>query len=196
MGRKRQHDAATGLALLEAAESLVGERGLAGFSVRALAERVGTSTRAIYSVFGSKHELEQALIARTFRLLAGEVDGLAPTDDPRADIVAAITRSFRGFVHNHPDLFRLVFTPRPGLVMGDEACAESLAAWERLLHRIRRAQQAGVLRRGDPMSMAIGLSALSVGLAVEELSGFLPPGQATAIWQASVDTFVAGLAQE
>lgn len=194
MGRKREHDAATGQALLEAAESLIAEGGLPAASVRALAERVGTSTRAVYSVFGSKHGLEQALIGRTFRLLAAAVDRREPSDDPRADVMAALTHSFRGFAREHPDLFRLVFTPSPGLVLDDEACAESLRAWETLIRRIRRAQAAGAIKPGNPMAMAIGLSALGTGLAVEELSGFLRPDQASPIWESSVATFVAGLA--
>ncbi|HEU5001979.1 MAG TPA: TetR/AcrR family transcriptional regulator [Actinomycetota bacterium] len=194
MGRKREHDAATGQALLETAEALIAEGGLSAVSVRALAEGVGTSTRAVYSVFGSKHGLEQALIGRTFRLLGAEVERRPASDDPCADVIAAVTQSFRGFVRDHPDLFRLVFTPAPGQVFDEDACSESLRAWETLLRRIRRAQAAGLLRPGDPMPMAIGLSSLGTGLAVTELAGLLPPDQAQDLWEASVGTFVAGLA--
>lgn len=193
MGRKREHDAATGQALLGAAEALVAEGGLAALSVRAVAERVGTSTRAVYSVFGSKHGLEQALIARTFRILGAAVDSRPISEDTRGDVIAAVTESFRRFATDHPELFRLVFLPEQ-IALDEEVCLESLRAWETLLRRIRRAQGAGTIRPGDPMTMAIGLSALSTGLAVEELCGFLPPDQATEIWEQSVRTFVTGLA--
>lgn len=163
-------------------------------SVRALAERVGTSTRAVYSVFGSKHGLEQAPIGRTFRLLGATVEGHPPSENPSADVIAAATESFRSFAKEHPDLFRLVFAPAAGLVFDEEARAESFRAWETLLGRIRRAQVAGAIRPGDPMTMAIGISALATGLAVEELCGFLPADQASAMWEISVATFVAGLA--
>ena len=53
MGRPKEHDEATGVALLDAAERLVATGGVGALSVRAVAEAVGTTTRAIYSVFGS-----------------------------------------------------------------------------------------------------------------------------------------------
>jgi len=54
MGRPREHDEATRAALLEAAERIVADRGPTALSVRAVAEAAGTSTRAVYSLFGSK----------------------------------------------------------------------------------------------------------------------------------------------
>jgi AcrR family transcriptional regulator len=197
MGRKREHDAATGQALLDAAEGLIGEGGLPALSVRAVAERVGTSTRAVYSVFGSKHGLEQALVARAFRLLGAEVEELPLTDDPRADLIAALTHAFRGFVRAHPDLFRLVFLPGStwgqGVSFGEEALAESNRAWEKLLLRIGRAQEAGVLGSGDPREVALGFNALGIGLAILELCRLMPGEFAGALWESSVATFVLGL---
>jgi AcrR family transcriptional regulator len=197
MGRKREHDAATGQALLDAAESLIGEGGLPALSVRALAARVGSSTRAVYSVFGSKHGLEQALVARAFRLLGAEVEALALTGDPRSDLIAALTQAFRGFVRAHPDLFRLVFLPGAtwgqGVSFGEDALAESNRAWEKLFVRIGRAQEAGVLGPSDPWEVALGLNALGTGLAVLELCQLMPDDIAGAVWESSVATFVLGL---
>jgi AcrR family transcriptional regulator len=52
MGRPREHDQATAEALLDAAERTVQAAGLEGLSVRGVADDVGTTTRAVYSVFG------------------------------------------------------------------------------------------------------------------------------------------------
>ena len=53
MGRPKEHDARTAAALLEAAESVVQSDGVDALSVRRVADEVGTSTRAVYSLFGS-----------------------------------------------------------------------------------------------------------------------------------------------
>src|SRR6266700_308062 len=145
VGRKREHDERTGQALLAAAEQLVAEGGLDALSVRAVAQRVGTTTRAVYSLFGSKGGLEQALVARAFQLLAQEVGKLPSPDSPSDDLVAALARGFRGFVRAHPDLFRLVFTPGNGPQPGEAAEAERINSWQLLLTRIARVKAAGLI---------------------------------------------------
>ena len=54
VGRRRQHDAHTASALLDAAEEILQDDGVDALSVRTVAARIGTSTRAVYSVFGSR----------------------------------------------------------------------------------------------------------------------------------------------
>src|SRR5215207_268140 len=107
MGRRREHDENTAAALLDAAERVVAVGGVDAVSVRVLADQVGTTTRAIYSTFGSKDGLIAALGARTFDLLAAAVDALPVTDDPAADLVEAGVSGFRCFVMDHLALFRL-----------------------------------------------------------------------------------------
>ena len=57
MGRPRVHDEATRATLRAVAEQLVAEGGAPALSVRAVAKKAGTSTRAVYSLFGSKEGL-------------------------------------------------------------------------------------------------------------------------------------------
>ena len=64
MGRPREHDERTRAALREAAERLVAAGGPGALSVRAVAEEAGTTTRAVYSVFGSKEGLVVDALAR------------------------------------------------------------------------------------------------------------------------------------
>ena len=83
MGRPKTHDHRQAAALLDAAEELVSSGGLAALSVRAVAERSATTTRAVYSLFGSKAGLVAALGARTFDLLGGGVEALPRLIGPR-----------------------------------------------------------------------------------------------------------------
>ena len=69
MGRPREHNEATATALLEAAERTVQAAGLEALSVRGVADDVGTTTRAVYTLFGSKDGLLVALGTRAFAML-------------------------------------------------------------------------------------------------------------------------------
>ena len=77
MGRPREHDEHTRAALRAAAERLVAAGGSAALSVRAVAEEAGTTTRAVYSVFGSKDGLlVDALAQGAFEFLFEESGAL------------------------------------------------------------------------------------------------------------------------
>ena len=89
MGRPREHNQDTATALLATAERTVEAHGLAALSVRAVAAEAGTTTRAVYSLFGSKDGLVVALGMRAYELLGAAVAGLPVTDDPAADLVDA-----------------------------------------------------------------------------------------------------------
>jgi AcrR family transcriptional regulator len=96
-------------ALLEAAERIVDEDGLDALSVRVVANAVGVTTRAVYSLFGSKDGLLVALGTRAFHLLEGALDALPTTSDPAGDLVEAGVVVFRRFVLGHPALLRIGF---------------------------------------------------------------------------------------
>ena len=57
MGRPKEHDDNTRAALRAAAERLVESGGPAALTVRGVAREAGTTTRAVYSVFGSRDGL-------------------------------------------------------------------------------------------------------------------------------------------
>src|SRR5689334_22873090 len=106
MGRPREHDDRTARALLDAAERIVERDGVAGLSLRGVARDAGTTTRAVYSLFGSKDGLIGALGARAFELLHEGLDELPATPDPRRDLVEAALM-FRRFALDHPVLFSI-----------------------------------------------------------------------------------------
>lgn len=176
MGRPRLHDESTAGLLVEAAEALLVEGGLAEVSVRAVADRAGTTTRAVYSLFGSKAGLVEEVAARGFRLLADLVGAIPRTDDPRADLVA-VGRAFREFAVGHPTLFRLTFERVPADVVSTKRVAiEAGASYEALLDLIARAQQAEVIdpeRSADEVAFMI--HSACQGLAGSELAAQPPP---------------------
>src|SRR5262249_48507934 len=82
MGRTRVHDEATAAALLEAAEKIAETEGLQALTVRRVAEKTGTTTRAVYTSLGSKQALLSGLGVRAFDMLAAIVESLPPASAP------------------------------------------------------------------------------------------------------------------
>ena len=127
MGRPREHDERTRAALRTAAERLIAQGGITAFSVRAVAEEVGTTTRAVYSLFGSKDGLlVDALAQSAFDFLADGIAALDATGDPVDDLVAVGVPVFRQLVLDRPALYRIAFQricESLGAVLGDRCQA-------------------------------------------------------------------------
>lgn len=195
MGRPREHDARTAVALLDGAERVIQRGGLVALSVRGVAEEVGTTTRAVYSLFGSKDGLLVALGARAFELLGAALRNLPMTEDPAADLVEAAVGVFRHFAISHPILFRIgvkrTMAP-PGLTARfDAARLEALAGLEA---RVSRLDGVGLLA-GRPIRYALcSFHALCEGLADMELRGALNAGEEEQIWRDAFGALLVGLA--
>src|SRR4051794_20864639 len=108
MGRRREHDETTAATLLDAAERTIAAEGVDALSVREVARGAGTTTRAIYSLFGSKEGLLGALGVRAFNLLQRQIEALPATDRPCDDLIE-VALVFRRFALEHPALFSIAF---------------------------------------------------------------------------------------
>ncbi|HEY1280387.1 MAG TPA: TetR/AcrR family transcriptional regulator, partial [Acidimicrobiales bacterium] len=96
-------------ALLDAAEALIAEGGPEALSVRAAADAAGTTTRAVYSVFGSKEGLLGGLAQRVFEMLGDSLARCPVTDDPAQDLVDASVDVFRAMAVDNPAAYRITF---------------------------------------------------------------------------------------
>lgn len=188
------HDEKTRRVLLDAAESLVAEGGLDAVGVRPVAERAGTSTRAVYSLFGSKEGLVQALAERSFQLLAERVDQVPLTDDPGEDLVQGSVLGFRAFALEHPDLFRLFFMPSPARasIRGD-ALGAAAASYDRLVKRVQRAEAAGLLGCHTAEEVIDLWDSFCCGLAIREVCHVTDPARAEQAWTDGLRALLAGL---
>jgi AcrR family transcriptional regulator len=194
MGRPRLHDEQTRGALLAAAEHLVAEGGVDAISVRATAVAAGTTTRAVYALFGSKDRLVQALAQRTFGLLMDRVAAVAPSGDPGGDLIACSVHGFRAFALEHPDLFRLFFTaelPRPAL--SAQSTQTRTAALGQLVLLLERAKAAGLLGSHTVEDITLLWDAVCMGLAVREICGAIQPSEGERIWTTTLTALLTGL---
>jgi len=194
VGRPKQHDDTTREALLAAAENLVEQRGAGALSVRAVADEIGTSTRAVYSTFGSKDGLLGALAKRSFDMLRDAIAELPRTDDPAGDLVQAALTVFRPMAVEHPSLFRIAFLrAAPDVELGPEVSDAARAGYELLTERVLRLAGAGLLGGRDVQVATSEFNAMCFGMSVMELLNpeRLGPDPQRA-WRAAFQTLISG----
>jgi AcrR family transcriptional regulator len=194
MGRPKEHDEATRQRLLDAAERLSASHGWEALTVRRIAEEAGTSTRAVYALFGSKEGLEQALHQAMFTRLRDLLQACERTDDPRHDI-AVQSLAYRQWAVERPERYALAmhrFVGQHSRPRSDEGLAVSREALGELRQAVRRCHDAGLLFGDrDPEDVVTHLRAMVHGLAEFENLGMLGPDP-EAHWMTAVSAQLDG----
>lgn len=198
MARPREHDDRTRAALVAAAEELVAAGGPPALSVRAVALAVDTTTRAVYSLFGSKDGLVDALAEQAFRYLGDGLAAAPETDDPAADVVELGATMYRRFVTDHPSLYRIAFQRiMPDFDLSPELAEVRRRVWLQLEARFARLKDAGLMDDRSVTEAAIEFNAMCEGLANAELRGGTlrrePGVDSDTVWRDAFKTIVRGL---
>ena len=180
--------------VLQTAMDMLASDGVAGFTTRRLAQHAGTSTPAVYELFGDKAGLVRELFFEGFRLLRQYLDQVRPSQDPRAELVLVI-ESLRSFAREHSVLADLMFS-RP-FADFDPGPAERRAGDEVRLFivaAVRRCVRAGVLE-GDEVDIAHVIVAMAQGLAGQETAGWLGTSRESMDrrWDLAVTALLDGL---
>ena len=195
MGRPRIHDHETRERLLRAAERMVVEGGVESLSVRQLADATGTTTRAIYSVFGNKYGVVRALYREAMVVIEHGIAGQPLTDDPIEDLVKTGKSVFRRFSLDTPNTFRLVFEGRVEReVLTPEDLAVGWTTFRKLQSRVQRIADAGLLDASAVGTVTIQFHALCQGLASNELIGRLAMfGDPPQVWDDALRALLRGM---
>ena len=181
--------------LLTAAERIVEEDGPDALSVRRVASEVGTTTRAVYSLFDSKGGLIAALAAHGFDLLAAGVGELPSTSAPQHDLVEA-GLVFRRYAIEHPSLFRIAFQSSPSPLRTTPAVrAAAQSALEVLKGMIGRLKEAGLMVY-EVDDATLYFHAVCEGLAALELRGTFDPSSTERLWRQGLAALVRGLGSQ
>lgn len=167
--------------LLESAAQVLAEDGPHGLSLRRIAAEAGGSTQLVYTLFGGKPGLADALYAEGFRRLAAAMTrALATAVPPRGDPerLVCVGRAYRAFAHAEPAFFAVMF----GRAIADFTPTAATRAYGRectfgqVVSEVQACLDAGTLVGGSAADLARlcwltvhGLSSLEVaGLATAE----------------------------
>ena len=164
----RAADPAVRLALVETAAELLARR--EPVTARSLADRVGTSTTALYTHFGGMPGLWRAVRNEGFVRLGRRLAAVPRTDDPVRDL-AALGAAYLDSARADPFLYRVMFDAAADL----EQPAVADDAFALLVEAADRARRAGrFARASDPLAVATRYWAGGHGLAMLVVTGVLP----------------------
>jgi len=194
MGRPREHGEGTAAALLAAAERVIEDGGSEALSVRGIANDAGTTTRAVYSLFGSKDGLVAALGAQAFEFLRAGVESLPLTENPAADLVET-GLVFRRLAIERPALYSIgIQRGVADLPSWQTVCDAADAAFAALVRRVVRLEDAGLLGEQTVDEATLQFHALCEGLATVERRGMRAPFDANRLWRSGLTALIAGFA--
>lgn len=162
-------------ALVGAALAAVAETGVAGFSLRDLAKRVGVSPAAPYRHFPDKAALLAAVAEQGFHTLTRmmkEAQAVAGSDPVARFQALGIT--YVRFAVGHRAHFRVMFGPEAAEKAQHPALQQAeAAAFDLCVTAIQDGQAAGRIRSGDAVELALSAWALVHGLSGLILDGLV-----------------------
>jgi AcrR family transcriptional regulator len=169
-------------------------QGVDVLSVRGVAQAVGTTTRAVYSLFGSKAGLLAAISVSGFDVLREGIERQPTTSSPVDDLIE-VGLVFRRFVVEHPSIYKMAF--QSGQMTTDPVVrAAASAALQALKVRIARLEEASLLNGFSVDEATRHFDAMCEGLAAFELRTAVHPNKTIAeqIWRRAIGVVIGGLA--
>lgn len=194
MPRPKVHDESLRDRLLERAGQTLSAQGLTALSLRKLAADVGTSTTAVYSLFGGKPALVKALADEAFHRLGTDLARVEPSDDPIEDLVA-LGVAYRDSAVADPHLYDVMFAGTVGeLPFDGETFTAAAEPFARLIQFVERGIERGALRADAAAdTMALGLWAVLHGLVTLQLRDVrLPVADPADAFETTLRTTVEG----
>jgi AcrR family transcriptional regulator len=181
MARRRgeAHGDTLRVALLDAAGALLHTDGPQALTTRRLADTVGTSTQAIYTLFGGKEGILRAMYREGFDRLE-ECLADVPTAAAPPDYLLGLGRAYRAAALKSPHYYDVMFgRPVPEFEATADDVERSVATQRVLTGGIVRCIESGMLRAdADPTEISAFLWAVAHGLVSLELTGHLEIGGA------------------
>ena len=165
--------------LVDEAGRILSAEGAAALSLRRLATATGTSTMAVYTLFGDKQGLIAAMYRAGFERLGNTLRGsVVGVDDPLTAL-ANLGIAYRSAALANPHLYDLMFgRPVASYEPDTETKEVADAAYRPLVEGVQRCLDSGALvaRPAEGAAERIGLYlwAVSHGMVSLELAGQLP----------------------
>lgn len=167
MGRPRLHTNELRDSLLAETTRTVAASGVSAVSLRELATRCGTSTSAVYSLFGGKTGLLAAVHSEVLTRFRATMEAVPVTEDPLKDLMA-LAHAYRNWSTSHPELRIVLATSLP-----DAHLEQVRWPLEPVESAVRRALDDAVLS-GDPDTLVDGYITTVHGFVDLDIKGLIP----------------------
>lgn len=159
---------------MQSAETLIGEAGPRGFTLREVARRAGVSHNAPYRHFASRDDLLLALAAEGFERLHATMKRWMKSGASAREQLVLCGCGYVDFALRWPRHFLVMFDLAGVLHDQTEKAQIGESAFRVLLDAIVATQTAGALPSGDPMPIAWSAWSLVHGIAKLAIAGNLP----------------------
>jgi AcrR family transcriptional regulator len=168
------HTAELAVRLVDEAGRILSGEGAAALTLRRLAAATGTSTMAVYTLFGDKQGLLAAMYREGFARLGAALEDAGRDSDDPLDALARLGLAYRQTALANPHLYDLMFgRPVTTFVPDADAQAVADAAYRPLVNAVGRCLDAGALVGPEAERIAFYLWAVSHGMVSLELAGQL-----------------------
>src|SRR5262245_23509393 len=147
---------ASALALMEAAEAVIAEKGYEGATMQSIALRAGCAAGTTYLYFASKEDLFHAMVTRHVVALSGEIRGVLDGGGKAIERLEASLRVVVAYFNAHRDFFRIFYTALPGgrAHVESNLRGDALQAFQESrrgqIEVVRAGQKEGSIRRDLP----------------------------------------------
>ena len=179
--------------LVEAALAILEESGLTTLTVRAVATRAGVAPMGVYSRFGSKDGLLEALFISGFQGLRDAIEPPSATSPRR--FLESGCMGYRRFAIEHPQLYHLMFEQMMALDLSCEALDVARSTFSVLADRVQAAMDRGELASGDNIEVAQQIWSAMHGAVSLEIAGVHFAQDRELNFETMIDALLNGLAR-
>jgi AcrR family transcriptional regulator len=135
---REQHQVNTRTAILDAARELFAQEGVAGLSMRRLAEKIGYTPRTIYLHFTDKDDLLSELIEEEVGHLADRLESAAAKQRSPGQRLDAVALAYVAFGLEHPQAYEAIFMVRSHPMTRESARSGQHVQGKRMLEVLDR----------------------------------------------------------
>jgi AcrR family transcriptional regulator len=185
-------------ALLDEALRTIQTEGVGHLTLRTVGHRLGVSRSALYRHFADKQALLATVGREGFRMLRQAIGESWERNGHGRAGFEAMARAYVRFAVEHPSHYRVMFGGFiESAAKDDDFIGEAKAAFQVLVDALVEQQNAGDIRRDDPVLMARFVWALVHGTAMLVIDGQLPDAaQRDALEPYTLERIYASIRQE
>jgi AcrR family transcriptional regulator len=185
--------------VLDAAGRLLVEEGAGALTMRRVAAEVNASTQVLYTMFGGKYGLADALYREGFARLTEAHETAQSATDPTRRLEDRARRYFENASAN-PAYYRVMFFDAvPGFRPTQETLAETWGTFDALAETVRACARDGAIAprfAEEPREAALTLWSAVHGVASLHVAGHLPDlAEARRILERTIRAVIGDLGQ-